>query len=192
MSVPGLLHACGRIFWKLKTVLKRIFLFFAIWIGTWDLQTWTTFVKIFCIVILAEKKLYTFLLLAFLTIILWNSFISDFVFKFTLNTEPKRKKKCRRKNGMKLFLKKFSYFHLTAFKWFFFCKILANKIEGLYYYATIKNAPAKLIFQEFQSCSINIIFQGRHLIYQMKPNVCFFMLQPWVFSGWVATLLFSG
>ena len=56
MSVPGLLHACGRIFWKLKTVLKRIFLFFAIWIGTWDLQTWTTFVKIFCIVILAEKK----------------------------------------------------------------------------------------------------------------------------------------
>ena len=110
MSVPGLLHACGRIFWKLKTVLKRIFLFFAIWIGTWDLQTWTTFVKIFCIVILAEKNLFTFLLPPFLTIILWNSFISDFVFKFTLNTGPKRKKNCKIYIGMETHLNEYSHY----------------------------------------------------------------------------------
>ena len=117
MSVPGLLHACGRIFWKLKTVLKRIFLFFAIWIGTWDLQTWTTFVKIFCIVILAEKKLYTFLLLAFLTIILWNSFIPDFIFKFTLNTEPKRKKMNKKKWDEIIFEQIFLFSCTAVIRW---------------------------------------------------------------------------
>ena len=130
MSVPGLLHACGRIFWKLKTVLKRIFLFFAIWIGTWDLQTWTTFVKIFCIVILAEKKLYTFLLLAFLTIILWNSFIPDFVYKFTLNTEPKRKKKMQKKKWDETISEEIFLFSCNCIKMkLFYVKFLQIKLK---------------------------------------------------------------